>query len=91
MHEPEMAFTICLSPNGQLIRGSETTGDSSSHVSLKPGCPHGCRMIGIHHTHPHGVALLSKTDIQSAKNQHIPWMCVTVPEKNVTRCYRIKP
>jgi len=83
----EQAFTLC-ERDGALIRGSEASGDRMG-VRLEVACPHGYRAIGVFHTHPGGVPVLSPQDIKAARLQGMPHMCVGVPDTDEIRCYKI--
>ncbi len=83
----EQAFTIC-ERGGRVIRGSEASGDRMG-VRLEVACPHGYRAIGVFHTHPGGIPVLSEQDIKAARLQGMPHMCVGVPETGEISCYKI--
>lgn len=83
----ESAFTICLTPEGSLTRGSESQGDSPFHVSIPMSCPADCRPIGIWHSHPGGDTEPSRADITEALRLKIRHLCITSDE--VTRCHEV--
>ncbi len=88
---PEEGFTICRR-NNRLLRGMQVTGRNDQAVSLPVSCPSGGKPIGLWHSHPvsgGGSTDPSPQDISEAKRFGLKFLCITVPEKGVTRCHRI--
>ena len=87
-NQSEEAMTLCQLGN-MLLKGSEARGENPFSVNLHISCPRG-KAIGIHHTHPGGEPEPSAQDIAEAKRFSLDWLCVTVPETRVTKCYPVK-
>jgi len=87
MSNKEEAFTLCQLRD-MILKGSQATGNDKYSVNLRVSCPQG-KPIGIHHTHPGGEPEPSDQDIREAHRLGIPFMCITVPERKVTKCYRV--
>jgi proteasome lid subunit RPN8/RPN11 len=85
--ENESAFTICLTPEGNLTRGSQAQGDSPYHVSLPISCPSNCKTVGIWHRHPGGDTEPSHADIAEALRLRIKHLCITSDSE--TKCHEI--
>ena len=83
----ETAITLCQL-NDLLIKGSESHGKDKWSVSHHISCPQG-KPIGLYHTHPGGEPVPSDQDIAETKRHGLSALCVSVPEKNVTKCYRV--
>lgn len=84
----EKGFTICRKGN-KLIKGCESVGDSSRHVSMKICCLNGGVPVGTYHTHPHGIVEPSYQDIAEMKRLGLDLLCVEVPETKEAKCYRL--
>ena len=84
----ERGFTICQKDK-KLFRGCESVGDSSQHVSMKICCPYGGVPVGTYHTHPRGRVEPSHQDIAEMKRLRLEYLCIEVPERKETRCYRL--
>ena len=93
MSTPEYAVTICQSlETGQLVRGNEAKGSSPYSVRLMVGCPPNTNLFALFHTHPlEGGGRLepSLADIREAKKLGISRLCISVPEKNLFKCFNI--
>lgn len=85
----ETAFTMCSTRTGQVVRGTEATGGDRYSVSLPVRCPSGHQTLGVHHTHPGGVAEPSSADIREARRMGLRWMCISVPETGETKCHMV--
>lgn len=88
----ETAITLCQLGN-MLLRGSEAKGSDPWSVNVRVSCPHGGKPIGIFHTHPlagGGEPVPSAQDISEAKRLNLSVLCVSVPEKNITKCYKVR-
>jgi hypothetical protein len=83
----ESAFTICLTPEGTLARGSQAKGSSPFAVSIPVSCPEKCEPIGIWHSHPGGDTEPSQSDITEALRLKIKHLCITAD--GVTKCHEI--
>ena len=85
----ERGFTICQKDK-KLFRGCESVGDSSQHVSMKICCPYGGVPVGTYHTHP-GASNTNPSgkDIAEMKRLGLDLLCIEVPERKETRCYRL--
>ena len=90
MHqEPtEEAFTLCQLRD-MLLKGREARGPDKWSVNLHVGCPSGGKPIGLFHTHPGGEPEPSAQDIFEAKRLGMHFLCVSVPEKDKTKCHRL--
>lgn len=84
----EQAFTICLTPEGTLTKGSHAQGPSPFNVSIPISCPEKCQPIGIWHSHPGGDTEPSRADIAEAIRLKIKHLCITAD--NVTQCHEVK-
>ncbi len=84
----EEAVTLCQLGD-MLLRGTESKGEDKWSVNLSVGCPHGGKPIGISHSHPGGEPVPSEQDIAEVKRLGLSSLCVSVPEKKITRCYRV--
>jgi len=84
----ETAFTICQR-EGEIIRGSQATGNTPWSVNLPISCPTGYKVAGLHHTHPFGEPEPSKADISEAKRLGLRQLCITVPQTCVTKCQQV--
>uniref|UniRef100_A0A6M3ITG4 JAB domain-containing protein n=1 Tax=viral metagenome TaxID=1070528 RepID=A0A6M3ITG4_9ZZZZ len=99
MSQVEHAAVLCQLGK-ELLWGNKAKGDFTS-VSLPGvscGCPTGAKPIGLWHTHPSdplldlfgfGKAELSQQDKSEAKRLGMAFMCVSVPEKKITKCHRV--
>lgn len=85
----EEAITLCQLGD-LLLRGNESKGQDKWSVNLHVGCPQGGKPIGISHTHPGGEPVPSDQDIVEVKRLGLSALCVSVPEKNITKCYRVE-
>ncbi len=87
----EQAMTLCQLGK-MLLKGSEAKGADPFSVNLKVSCPQG-KPIGIWHSHPlagGGEPKPSAQDYAEAKRLNLSALCVSVPEKNITKCYKVK-
>jgi len=87
--QPETGYTICQKGK-KLIKGCESVGDSSHHVSMKICCPHGGVPVGTMHTHPREKAEPSHQDIAEMKRLGLDLLCIEVPETREAKCYRLE-
>ena len=85
----EEAATLCQLLN-ELIWGSKAQGSSPFNVNLNVSCPQGGEAIGIFHTHPGGEPVPSAQDIAEAKRLNLSALCVSVPEKQIIRCSKVR-
>ena len=85
----EIGLIICKSQSGRLSSGPLQRGDRNS-VKVPVRCPAGSKPVALWHTHPSGSLELSEADIQTSRDHHIPFCCVSNGKKGSTRCYRIK-
>jgi hypothetical protein len=83
----EQAFTICLTPEGTLTKGSQAQGSSPFNVSIPISCPEKCQPIGIWHSHPGGDTEPSSADIAEALRLKIKHLCITAGE--ATQCHQV--
>jgi len=84
----EHAITLCQL-NDLLLRGSESQGNDKWSVIHHVSCPYGGKPVGLYHTHPGGEPVPSSQDISETKRLGLSVLCVSVPEKNITKCYRV--
>jgi hypothetical protein len=84
----ESAFTICLTPEGTLARGSQARGPSPFNVSIPVSCPEKCQPIGIWHSHPGGDTEPSRADIAEALRLKIRHLCIS--SNSETKCTEVK-
>lgn len=85
----ETGFTICQCGE-KIVKGCEAEGKDSSHVSVPVCCPTGCKPVGIFHTHPGGSPRPSDKDISEIKRLNLAHLCISVPERKETKCWRVK-
>ena len=88
LNQVEEASTICRH-NWTLLWGTKAKGKSPYEVSLNVSCPSGGQPIGIFHTHPGGRPEPSNLDVSEGKRFGLDWLCITVPERHITKCHRI--
>lgn len=86
----EEGYPICASGD-QLLAGARVRGRDHDHVSIPLRCPPGSRAVGFWHTHPDGKPVPSKQDVSEAVRLGMDLICVTVPEKGITRCLVLNP
>jgi proteasome lid subunit RPN8/RPN11 len=63
-------------------------GDRTS-VQLEVRCPHGCRALGIFHTHPGGTPYPSDADKREARRLGLHHMCIGTPQDGNVICHVI--
>lgn len=85
----ETGYTICQCGQ-ELVKGCEARGKDSSHVSISICCPRGCHPVGTFHTHPGGTREPSDADIAETKRVGLKHLCISVPEKGLTRCFDVE-
>jgi len=84
----EEAATLCQMAN-ELVFGTRAKGNDPYSVFLHIGCPQGGKPIGLYHTHPGGEPVPSEQDYAEARRMKLSALCVSVPEKKITKCYRV--
>lgn len=82
----ETGFAICDVGGGKLAKGRQVFG-SHDRVNI-PLCETG-RTVGTWHTHPQGVAKPSPLDVSEAERLNFDFVCITVPDTRVTRCFPV--
>lgn len=84
----EIGASICQKPNGKIVFGPWAEGTPMS-VNVPVSCPKGTKFHGIFHTHPGGVPLPSKTDLQSGERVGAQVLCINAD--GVVQCFeRVK-
>lgn len=84
----EIGFSLCqVQGNGRLTHGPVSEGTPTS-VDIKVECPAGSKLIGLHHTHPGGVAFPSPTDLASARAIGAQVMCINADGQY--QCFGLK-
>ena len=88
--EVEIARTICRREDGQLVWGSEATGDATS-VRLVLRCSEGSKPFGIFHSHPLGTSEPSSQDLMEFERafhlQGIARFCI---KNGKLSCYQVR-
>lgn len=89
-HAVEEGFPICQAGD-QLLAGRRVRGRDHDHVAIPlTGCPPASRAVGFWHTHPDGSPNPSRKDLSEALRLGLDVVCVTVPEKGITRCVSLR-
>jgi len=87
--QPETGYTICRKAN-KLIKGCESVGDNSRHISMKICCPNGGVPVGTMHTHPGASTIQpSPQDISEMQRLGLQLLCISIPEKKFAKCYKV--
>lgn len=82
----EIGFAMCKTPQGGLVAGPMSSG-THNRVEIPVSCPIGSRFTGLYHTHPGGVALPSRTDLDSARKVGAKALCISSDTE--TRCQKM--
>lgn len=85
----EIGGTMCRDRRGRLRLGPLASGEHD-HVRIDISCPQGGKPVGIWHTHPQGVAQPLSQDLIEAARLGLDFLCITVPDTNQSKCFRVK-
>ena len=82
----EIGFAGCRTAQGGVVSGPIATG-THNRVEIPVACPAGSRFEFLYHTHPGGVSLPSRTDLDSAKKVGAKALCISSDTE--TRCQKV--
>lgn len=83
----EIGFSLCEADDGKLHAGPISEGTPTS-VRIPISCPTNTRLVGLHHTHPGGIAQPSATDIKSARKVGVEVLCIDADGD--LACFRVR-
>ena len=82
----EIGASICQRPDGSYTFGPWAKG-TPTNVNVPVQCPPGSRFTGIIHSHPGGIPIPSKTDVQSGRKVGAEQLCI-ISDSGSVHCYR---
>lgn len=90
----ELGFMGCRPKSGGALVAGPVAHGTPTSVTIPVNCPMATQPVVIYHTHPGGVAFPSATDVRSAravrrKFPSMQTMCIKVPERGITACFKV--